>query len=91
MRESKIVPWLADATKRLRLLHIEIDAKVRRLVWGEELDQEHTAALLAAIAKANNIQGMLTRYAIGARINAAAREEEREIDVAADSIGEFCC
>jgi hypothetical protein len=35
---------------------------VRRLAWGEELDHEHIAALLAAMVEANNINGKLSRY-----------------------------
>jgi hypothetical protein len=61
LQQTKI-PWLADASNRLRLLHIEIDAVMRRLVWGEELEHEHLAAFLVAIADANRAITDVIKY-----------------------------
>jgi hypothetical protein len=61
LQENRI-PWLADASDRLRLLHIEIDAGMRRLAWGDEFDHEHVRAFLGAIAEANRIIADVIKY-----------------------------
>jgi hypothetical protein len=60
MRGSKI-PSLAEASHRLRLLHIEIDATIRRLAWGEELSDQHITAFNAAICEADKIGAMFMK------------------------------
>jgi hypothetical protein len=61
MSEAKI-PWLAEAANRLRLYHIEIDAAMRRLAWGEEFTQEDETAFVEVICAADKIRASAIQH-----------------------------
>ena len=79
MGESKIV-WLADASDRLRALHIEIDASVRRLAWGEEFDHEHIAALLAANRIASKVISYVTERSERRAYIRSSQSQQRRVE-----------
>ena len=56
------IPWLAEAADRLRLYHVEIDAAMRNLAWGEEFTNEHTIAFMEAVSAADKIKAAAIRY-----------------------------
>jgi hypothetical protein len=61
VRETRI-PWLAEATDRLRLLHVEVEATMRRISWGEELDHEHFSAFINAVLECDRIKSALIKH-----------------------------
>jgi hypothetical protein len=81
---DKKIPWLAEASHRLRLLHNEIDAAMRRLAWGEQFDHEHIMAFLGASVEAHRINADVITYVTQGsqrrayvRVN-ESRERQRE-------------
>jgi hypothetical protein len=60
--EDAMIPWLVEAADRLRLYHVEIEAALRRVAWGEQLSHEHVTALFEVMCQAAKINTAVIKH-----------------------------
>jgi hypothetical protein len=77
-------PWLVDASDRLRLLDIKIEATIRRVPWGEKLEDQHVTALIDVIIASDRIRADVIKHLSHQRQRRAygdlARSFKRDIE-----------